>query len=285
VSLVVLLALVAGCGGAWGARPAQEEAGPPPGGAAYLHNPHFEWAVADRDGTLDPEAWEVAEGETTQGTGRVVREMPELVQVVGGGGGVAPHNGRRMLRVDARLGLKSSVRQHYRRSVGEGTLTQELAVRPPGAGEYVQQLEIRGRRDFREVEGLEMFHLRWTDEGLLLRVRTGSPDFRGQSGFYRIFPPLSRDRWSLFRITLAKAPPRRDGRGRTVSQWKLRVELNGDVLFDTEREGVYSQYIQSAEFVFIGDETMSGRTRKLDPRSTGDGIGIVYYDAASAWRR
>jgi hypothetical protein len=60
------------------------------------------------------------------------------------------------------------------------------------------------------------------------------------------------------------------------------VELDGTLLFDTGRDGVYSQYIRSADFVFIGDETMSGTPKKLNPTGTGDGIGIVYYDLAVA---
>ncbi len=145
-------------------------------------------------------------------------------------------------------------------------------------------MEIRGQRDFKGIEGKEMFHLRWTDEGLLLRVRTGSPDFKGQSGFYKIFPPLPTDRWSFIRLTLVKTTPTQDDEGRTISQWKLTVEVNGDTLFDSDQERVYAQYIRSAEFVFIGDETMSGATKKLNPSGTGDGIGIVYYDAVRACR-
>ncbi len=63
-----------------------------------------------------------------------------------------------MLKVDARLRLKSSVRQYYSQPVSGGRLIRELAVYP-FQGEYVQQIEIRGRPDFREVEGNEMFHL------------------------------------------------------------------------------------------------------------------------------
>jgi hypothetical protein len=284
LSAAVLLALVAGCGGTWGAGQPGGGTGPllllP--GQAYVENPGFERVVADSDGTADPEAWGVTEGETVEGTGHVIREMPELVQVVGREGAIEPYEGQRMLKVDARLLLKSSVRQYYRRPVESGTLVQQLAVRPAQSGEYVQQIEVRGTPDFREVEGKELFHLRWTDEGLLLRVRTGSPGFRGQSGYWRTFPPLPRGRWSLFRITLTRAAPTRDNEGRMASQWRLRVELDGTLLFDTGRDGVYSQYIRSADFVFIGDETMSGTPKKLNPTGTGDGIGIVYYDLAVA---
>lgn len=185
--------------------------------------------------------------------------------------------------MDARLYLKSSVHQSYLQPVREGRLLQELAVHSPLHSQYIQQIEIRGERDFKGIEGWEMFHLRWTDEGLLLRVRTGRPDFKGQSGFYRIFPPLPRDRWSFIRLTLEKVKPTQDSAGRTISQWKLIVEVNGEVLFDSDREQVYSQYIKSAEFVFIGDETMSGKARPLEPSNTGDGNGVVYYDAVRAW--
>jgi len=257
---------------------------PPPGAQRYLQHPGFEETIADTDHTLDPAGWLVTEGKTVKGTHNVIEEMPELVQVVGAEHGIAPCEGNKMLKIDARLTLKSSIIQAYLQPVREGRLIQELAVHPLAGQEYVQQIEIRGKRDFKGVEGLEMFHLRWTDEGLLLRVRTGRPDFKGQSGWYRVFPPLPNDRWSFIRLTLEKTIPTRDQEGRTVSQWKLKVEVNGQTLFESDREQVYAQYIQSAEFVFLGDETMSGRTRKLKPSSTGDGIGIVYYDAVRAWR-
>jgi hypothetical protein len=257
---------------------------PPSGAQLYLKNPGFEETIADKDHTLDPADWLVTEGKTTKGTHSVVEEMPELVQAVGAERQIRPCDGNKMLKIDARLTLKSSVIQYYPEPTSAGRLIQELAVHPIPGEEYAQQIEIRGERDFKGVEGLEMFHLRWTDEGLLLRVRTGSPDFQGQSGFYRVFPPLPNDRWSFIRITLEKTIPTRDQEGRTVSQWKLRVKVNGQTLFDSDREQVYAQYIQSAEFVFIGDETMSGETHKLKPSNTGDGFGVVYYDAVRAWR-
>jgi len=257
---------------------------PPSGAQLYLKNPSFEETIPDKDHSLDPADWLVTEGKTRKGTHNVIEEMPELVQVVGAERQIYPCEGNKMLKIDARLTLKSSVIQYYPEPTSAGRLIQELAVHPIPGEEYAQQIEIRGERDFKGVEGLEMFHLRWTDEGMLLRVRTGSPDFQGQSGFYRVFPPLPNDRWSFIRITLEKTIPTRDQEGRTVSQWKLRVEVNGQTLFDSDREQVYAQYIQSAEFVFIGDETMSGKTQKLKPSSTGDGIGIVYYDAVRAWR-
>jgi hypothetical protein len=256
---------------------------PPSGAQLYLKNPGFEETVPDKDHTLDPADWLVTEGKTRQGTHDVIEEMPELVQVVGAERQIRPCDGNKMLKIDARLTLKSSVIQYYPEPISAGRLIQELAVHPTPR-EYVQQIEIRGDPDFREVEGREIFHLRWTDEGMLLRVRTGRPDFKGQSGFYRVFPSLPNDRWSFIRITLEKTLPTRDPEGRTISQWKLRVEVNGQTLFDSDRERVYAQYIQSAEFVFIGDETMSGETHKLNPSGTGDGIGIVYYDAVRAWR-
>jgi hypothetical protein len=257
---------------------------PPAEAQLYLKNPGFEEAIADKGQTLDPAGWLVTEGKTTKGTHDVIKEMPELVQVVGVERQIAPCDGNKMLKIDARLTLKSSIIQYYLQPISAGRLVQELAVHPLAGQEYVQQIEIRGERDFKGVEGLEMFHLRWTDEGLLLRVRTGRPDFQGQSGFYRVFPALPNDRWSFIRITLEKTIPTRDQEGRTVSQWKLRVEVDGQTLFDSDREQVYAQYIQSAEFVFIGDETMSGKMHKLKPSNTGDGIGIVYYDAMRAWR-
>ncbi len=253
-----------------------------PGGSGLVANPDFEDAVADGGGTLDPAGWQVGEGLAEKGTGNIVEEHPELVQVTEADGGVRPYRGRRFLKVDARLYLKSHVKGYYARPVATGGLVQEVAVYP-GVGSYLQQVEIRGRPDFREVEGNEIFHLRFTDEGTLLRVRTGRPDYPGQYGFWKTYSRLPDGQWNTIRIALRKAQATTDGQGRTVSQWKLAVFVNGAVIFDTDRDGVYAQYIHAAEFVFIGDETMSGTPRKMDPRFTGDGVGVVYYDAAYAY--
>ncbi len=253
-----------------------------PDAEPYLKNPSFEETIAYKEGDLDPPGWEVTEGKVIKGTREMIEEIPDLVQVVGPMGSISPCDGNQMLKVDAQLALKSSIVQYYPQPISEGGLIQELAVYP-FSKEYTQQIEIRGERDFKGIEGKEMFHLRWTDEGLLLRVRTGSPDFKGQSGFYKIFSPLPRDRWSFIRLTLEKAEPIKDSQDRTISQWKLLLEVNGETLFDSDKEKVYAQYIRSIEFIFIGDETMSGTTRKLNPSNTGDGVGIVYYDAVRAW--
>ncbi len=248
-----------------------------------LKNPGFERTIQDKDKTLDPADWEVTEGKTVKGTHKVTKEIPALVQVVAKEGQIRPYEGSRMLKIDARLTLKSSVIQYYPHPISKGRLIQELAVYPTG-DEYLQQIEIRGKRDFKGVEGKEIFHLRWTDKGLLLRIRRGRPDFKGQFGFNKTFAPLPKNQWSFIRITLEKTTPARERKRKLISQWKLTVEVNGKTLFDSDKEKVYAQYIKSAEFVFIGDETMSGKTRKLNPGGTGDGIGIVYYDAVRACR-
>lgn len=191
-----------------------------------LRNGGFEVTVQDRDGAFDPAVWGVVEGKTRKGTGNVIREKPELVQVVTASEPfIQPFEGEKMLRVGARLRLKSSVHQFYQQPISDGALHQRLAVYP-ASGEYLQQIEVRGQPDFREVEGKELFHLRFADAGVLLRVRTGRPDFKGQSGFWKIFPPLPRGEWSQVAIWLSKTDPTRDGQGRTVSQWKLFIALS-----------------------------------------------------------
>lgn len=134
---------------------------PPAGAQPYLKNWGFEETVTDKDGTLDPSGWDVTEGEAIKGTDNVPpdKEQPALVQVVGAEGNIRPCDGDRMLKIDARLHLKSSVHQPYLQPISEGRLVQELAVYPLSE-EYVQQIEVRGERDFKGIEGKEMFHLR-----------------------------------------------------------------------------------------------------------------------------
>jgi hypothetical protein len=80
------------------------------------------------------------------GTAEVIEEHPELVSVVGMEQGVAPYEGNRMLKIDARLHLKANVRQFYRHPITDGKLVQEVALYPYSE-KYLQQLEIRGKRD------------------------------------------------------------------------------------------------------------------------------------------
>jgi hypothetical protein len=103
---------------------------PPSGAQLYLKNPSFEETVPDKDHTLDPADWLVTEGKTRQGTHDVIEEMPELVQVVGAERQIRPCDGNKMLKIDARLTLKSSVIQYYPEPISAGRLIQELAVHP-----------------------------------------------------------------------------------------------------------------------------------------------------------
>jgi len=103
---------------------------PPSEAQLYLKNPSFEETVPDKDHTLDPADWLVTEGKTRQGTHDVIEEMPELVQVVGAERQIRPCDGNKMLKIDARLTLKSSVIQYYPEPISTGRLIQELAVHP-----------------------------------------------------------------------------------------------------------------------------------------------------------
>jgi hypothetical protein len=211
-----------------------------------LMNSGFEEATSDAD--ADPLAWVVTEGRTEYGTDHVIEEWPELVTVVGSERGVAPYEGVRMLKIDARLYLKSNVRQFYRHPVMLGKLVQEIALYPYSE-EYLQQFEIRGRRDpdfrYREdgVRGNQLFSLKYSHEKMLLVVTTGSEWRHGRHIIWKEFPPLPHRRWSLVKVVLEKIPPTRDEYGRIISQWRLSLYLNGELLYESGRPGEpYIQY-------------------------------------------
>jgi len=217
-----------------------------------LSNSGFEEAAPDAD--ADPLAWMVTEGRTEYGTDHVIEEWPELVTVVGSERGVAPHEGVRMLKIDARLCLKSNVRQFYRRPVTEGKLVQGIALNPYSE-EYLQQFEVRGERDpdFRllpiGVRGDQLFSLKYSHEKMLLVVTTCSEWRHGRHIIWKEFPPLPPMKWSLVKVVLEKVPPTQDGWGRTISQWRLSLYLNGELLYESGRPGEsYIQYFQSADF-------------------------------------
>jgi hypothetical protein len=81
-----------------------------------------------------------------------------------------------------------------------------------------------------------------------------------------------------------------DEYGRPVSQWRLSLYLNGELLYESGRPGEpYIQYFQSADFIVIGDdymlrEDMPPEENHLGP-TTGDSFGIVYVDAARAYQQ
>jgi len=267
------------------------------GGEALLQNTGFEETIPDKGGTLDPQAWAVAEGKTVPGTDRVIEEKPELVSVVGSEQGVVPYEGNRMLKIDARLYLKTHVRQLYFYPVKEGKLVQEVALYPYSE-EYLQQIEIRGKHDpgikgkkdpEKGVRGNQLFSLKYSHEKMLLVVTTGSEWKHGRHIIWKEFPPLPLKKWSLVKLVLEKASSTKDEFGRTISQWKLSLYLDGKLLYESGRKWEpYIQYFQSADFVVIGDdyvlpEDKPPEENRLGP-TTGDSFGVVYVDAAKAFQ-
>jgi len=81
-----------------------------------LNNTGFEETIPDEGDsgrTFDPAAWGVCEGKTEKGTCNVIVEWPTLIQVVSNENGVSPYAGEKMLKIDARLYVKTNVRQYY----------------------------------------------------------------------------------------------------------------------------------------------------------------------------
>jgi len=265
---------------------------------SLLENTGFEETTSDADGTLDPLIWEVTEGKTNIGTAEVIEEHPELVRTVGAEQGVVPYEGNRMLKIDARLYLKTNVRQFYRYPITEGKLVQEIALYPYSE-KYLQQLEIRGKRDpgikgkkdaEKGVRGNQLFALKYSHEKVLLVVTTGAEWKRGRHLIWKEFPPLPHQKWSLVKVVLEKVSSTHDEWGRTTSRWKLILYLNGKLLYESGREGEpYVQYFQSADFIVMGDdyvlrEGKPAENNRLGP-TTGDSFGVVYVDAAEAFPR
>jgi hypothetical protein len=263
---------------------------------ALLQNTGFEETTPDTGSTFDPLKWEVCEGKTVIGTAQVIEKKPELVSVVGSEQGVLPYEGNRMLKIDARLYLKTNVRQFYRHPITEGKLVQEVALYPYSE-QYLQQFEIRGKRDrdfrYRHTEkgvrGNQLFALKYSHEKMLLVVTTGAEWKRGRHIIWKEFPPLPNKKWSLVKVVLEKVAPAQDEWGRIISQWKLSLYLNGKLLYESGREGEpYIQYFQSADFIVIGDDYVlregePAEKNRLEP-TTGDSFGVVYVDAANAYQ-
>jgi hypothetical protein len=271
----------------------------PPDAEALLQNAGFEETTPDTGGSFEPSKWVVCEGKTVSGTAQVTEEKPELVSIVGTEQGVAPYEGNRMLKIDARLYLKTNVRQFYRYPVTEEKLVQEVALYPYSE-KYLQQLEIRGKRDHgikgkkdpeKGVRGNQLFALKYTDEKMLLVVTSGSEATeRRRHIIWKELPPLPHKRWSLVKVVLEKVAPAQDKWGRKISQWKLSLYLNGELLYESGRPGEpYVQYFRSADFVVIGDdyvlrEGKPAEKNRLRP-TAGDSFGVVYVDAARAFHQ
>jgi hypothetical protein len=280
-------------------RPSLDEMSPadePSHNEALLENTGFEEVTPDSGGTFDPLLWKVTEGKTKIGTAEVIEEHPELVRVVGAEQGVVPYEGNRMLKIDARLYLKTNVRQFYRYPITEGKMTQEVALYPYSE-KYLQQLEIRGKRDpgikgkkdpEKGVRGNQLFALKYSGEKMLLVVTTGTEWRRGRHLIWKEFPPLPHQKWSLVRVVLDKVASTQDEWGRPISRWKLSLYLNEKLLYESGREGEpYIQYFQTADFIVIGDDDVlregdPAEKNRLGP-TTGESFGVVYVDSAHAY--
>ncbi len=268
-----------------------------------LLNSGFEELVLDKDKSFDPANWQVTEGKTEviyrddvrYGTDRVIEEWPELIQVVSEENKIKPPEGQKMVKIDARIYLKTNFRQYYPEPIKEGKLVQEIYLYPQGK-EYLQQIEIRGtkdegiggKRDEEGVRGNQLFSLKYSHEKMMLVVTTGKEWERGRHIIWKEFPPLPQNQWSLIEIILEKAESTKDEYGRTISQWKLSLYLNDQLLYQSGRKDEpYIQYFQSADFIVIGDDYVLPEDKPADKNkigpTTGDSFGIIYYDGVFAW--
>ncbi len=269
-----------------------------------LLNSGFEELVLDKDKTFDPANWQVTEGKTEviyrdgtrYGTDRVIEEWPELIQVVNEENKIRSPEGQKMVKIDARIYLKTNFRQYYPEPIKEGKLVQEIYIYPQSK-EYLQQIEIRGKkdegiggkRDEEGVRGNQLFSLKYSNEKMMLVVTTGKEWERGRHIIWKEFEPLLQNQWSLIKIILEKAESTKDELNRTISQWKLSLYLNGKLLYQSGRKDEpYVQYFQSADFIVIGDDYVLPEDKPADKNkmgpTTGDSFGVVYYDSAFAWK-
>jgi len=199
--------------------------------------------------------------------------------------------------VDARLYLKTNIRQYYSQPISKGKLVQETALYP-FSDEYLQQIEIRGTRDkgrrgYKKgekegIRGNQLFSLKYSHLGMLLVVTTGKETKNGRHIIWKEFPALPQKQWSKIKIVLEKAEPGRDEIGE-FSQFKLSLWVNDKLLYQSGRPNEpYIQFFSSADFVVIGDDYVlpEGKKQEKDKimgPTTGDSFGIVYYDNASAY--
>jgi hypothetical protein len=266
---------------------------------SLLKNTSFEEIIpekGDNGETFDPTIWGVTEGKTEKGTDNVTEEWPELIQVVSKENEVLPYEGDKMLKIDARLYVKTNIRQYYSQPISEGKLVQEIALHP-FSNEYLQQIEIRGTRDknrrYKEgtteggIRGNQLFSLKYSHLGMLLVVTTGEETKNGKHFIWKEYPALPQKQWSKIKIVLEKTEPGRDEIGE-FSQFKLSLYLNDKLLYQSGRpDEPYVQFFSSADFVVIGDDYVLPEDKRPEENrmgpTTGDSFGIVYYDNASAY--
>ncbi len=226
----------------------------------------------------------------------MIEEKPELIQVVSNENGVSPYKGEKMLKIDARLYVKTNIRQYYASAINEGGLIQEIALYPLSE-EYLQQIEIRGERDkgrggYKEgneegIRGNQLFALKYSHEGMLLVITTGEEVKHGRHIIWKEFPQLPAKQWSKIRIILERVEDGKDKQG-VFSQFKISLYVNNKLLYQSGRPNEpYIQFFKSADFIVIGDdyvlpEDKSPEKNKMAP-TAGDSYGIIYYDNVYAW--
>ena len=228
-----------------------------------LKNSGFEDAIPDQGDngkTFDPAIWIVAKGKTEKGTANVIEEWPGLIQVVSKENEVLPYEGDRMLKIDARLYIKTNSRQYYTQPIREGKFVQEIALHP-FSNEYLQQIEIRGttdkNRQYKEgttdigIRGNQLFSLKYSHLGMLLVVATGEETKNGKHIIWKEYPALPKKQWSKIKIFLEKAGPGRDEIGE-FSQFKLSLYVNDKLLYQSgEANKPYIQFFSSADFLSL----------------------------------
>jgi len=110
-----------------------------------------------------------------------------------------------MLIIDARLYVKTNIRQYYSQPINKGKLVQKIALYP-FSNEYLQQIEIRGTRDkgrrgYKKgegeggIRGKQLFSLKYSLLGMLLVVTTGKETKNGRHIIWKELPPLPQKQW------------------------------------------------------------------------------------------
>jgi hypothetical protein len=213
-----------------------------------LKNISFEEIIPDKGDngkTFDPDKWGVCEGKTEKGTANVIEEYPELIQVVSKENSVLPYEGNKMLKIDARLYIKTNVRQYYNQSVADGKLVQEIYLYP-FIDEYLQQIEVRetkdkGRTRYKKgkeegIRGNQLFSLKYSHLGMLLVVTTGRETKNRRHIIWKELPALPKRQWSKIKIVLEKIEPGKDEIGE-FSQFKLSLYINDKLFYQSGRKG------------------------------------------------
>ncbi|MBI3980943.1 hypothetical protein HY345_03005 [Candidatus Microgenomates bacterium] len=243
-----------------------------------FQNPGFEdgTVYSNNPNDLDPKKWYAAEGLTARGTGRIINEHPEMINVLcAKKSPVKPLEGNCLLKISSEVGVKALAEQSYYPTVIDGTFAQNLGIYVPNLPEnsaYLQQMELR--------EGIipgatgQVIQMRYQSLELSICVKSNN------TNDCKTFPPLTKNKWYNFRFTLIKTNETNQ------SRWALKIEdtNSGKTFWNSSQGDPYlflrniprERVVEQIGTIFFGDEC-------LGPGGPCDGKGVVYYDDISAF--